>query len=249
MIKKIFLLLFIASLILCCKGKDMPKEPLAPQPEPVTSEPQEISIPAETEPVEEEEVAVSEKTVPNRAPYVVSIDVAPLYPKTGDTIKVTVVTNDLDKDEVTLEYLWFKNDEPLFETSDALTLNKEDFKRGDKITLQVIPDDGKEKGGPGFMTATIGNSPPEIISSPSTDGKIADRKFTYQLRAMDQEEDTLTYTLKTAPSGMTIDSETGFIEWNIPPGFKEKAPVTIVVKDDQGGEAFQTFTFEIAAGT
>ena len=58
------------------------------------------------------------------------LTVVPLYPKIGDTIKVTAKATDPDGDEIKLMYQWFKNDEPLSETSDALVLTKENFKKG-----------------------------------------------------------------------------------------------------------------------
>ncbi|PJA80422.1 MAG: hypothetical protein CO148_03415, partial [Nitrospirae bacterium CG_4_9_14_3_um_filter_41_27] len=57
--------------------------------------------------------------------------------------------------------------------------------------------------------------------------------------------DTLTYSLKSAPSGMTIDSSKGMIKWNVPPEFKGKAPITISVTDGHGGESLQNLTLEI----
>ena len=38
------------------------------------------------------------------------------------------------------------------------------------------------------------------------------QKFTYQVKATDPENDTLFYSLKTAPSGMTIEKTTGLIK-------------------------------------
>ena len=143
---------------------------------------------------------------PNQPPRVDYIDVVPLYPKIGDTIKITAKATDPDGDEIKLIYQWFKNEEPLSETSDALVLTKENFKRGDNISLNVIPDDGKTKGSSGLMKVTIGNSFPEITSSPSY-GRLENQKFTYQVKAIDPDNDILTYSLKTAPSGMTIEKQ------------------------------------------
>ncbi|MBI4685726.1 MAG: hypothetical protein HY755_11060 [Nitrospirae bacterium] len=180
---------------------------------------------------------------PNQPPRVTSVDVVPLYPKVGDTLKITASATDPDSDEITLIYKWFKNDELLSENSDALHLTK-DFKRGDRITLNVIPDDGKTRGSQGLMKVTIGNSPPEITSSAS-ESRFGNQQFIYHLKAVDPENDPLTFSLKTAPQGMEIDPSTGMIQWRAPSGYKGKVQVTAHVSDGNGGEALQSFVFEI----
>ena len=227
----------VISILIClagCKGKEAPK-PAVTAPAPT----QEIKT-AVTE--ADKKTPPSTQVSPNQPPHVV-----PLYPKIGDTIKITVKATDPDGDEIKLIYQWFKNDEPLSETSDALVLAKDNFKRGDNISLNVIPDDGKVKGSSGLMKVTIGNSFPEITSSPS-ENKFDNRKFTYQVKATDPENDTLTYSLKTAPAGMTIEKTTGLIKWDVPTDFKGKAEIAVIVSDNHGGEALQSFVFELTTG-
>jgi len=232
---KLLIIVFIAVLIAGCKGKEAPKPAIAPPSQEVKTTPSDA----------EKKAAAPADVKPNQPPRVDYIDVTPLYPKIGDTLKITVKASDPDGDEIKLIFQWFKNNELLSETSDSLVLSKEDFKRGDNISLNVIPDDGKAKGSSGLMKVAIGNSFPEITSSPSY-VRLENRKFTYQVKAKDAENDTLTYSLKTAPSGMTIDKSTGLIQWIVPQGFKGKAEVVVVVSDGHGGEAVQGFAFELA---
>jgi hypothetical protein len=65
------------------------------------------------------------------------------------------------------------------------------------------------------------------------------------LKATDPDGDTLTYALKSAPAGMTINPSTGLIKWNVLPEFIGKAPITVSVKDGHGGEVMQSFTIDI----
>lgn len=232
--KKIFVIILIVIGLFGCKGKETAKEtpPVQPSAEAPDSE-------METK----KDFSSSVGTAPNQPPRVEYVDVVPLYPKIGDTIKVIVKATDPDGDEVNLIYMWFKNGEPLFETSDTLVLSKDSFKRGDLITMNVIPDDGKAKGVQGMMKAIIGNASPQIVST-AREGRFEDRKFTYQIRATDPEGDPLKYSLKQAPEGMTINADTGLIQWDVPADFKDKAQVTVLVTDDKEGEAVESFIFE-----
>jgi len=56
------------------------------------------------------------------------------------------------------------------------------------------------------------NHAPVITSTPIT-SVLVDELYTYDVKATDSDNDILTYSLKTNPSGMTIDSVTGEISW------------------------------------
>ncbi len=188
----------------------------------------------------------AETTKENHPPQVTGVDVTPLYPKPGDTLKVMVTTSDADGDEVRLSYQWSKNDAPLSETSSQLSL-EDGFVRGDRIALNVTPDDGTAQGNPGRMTVTVGNTPPEITSS-ANDGRVVNGTYTYQITATDKDNDPLTYSLKSGPAGMTVNASTGLVQWNIPTDFKGSTMIVVSAADGHGGEAVQNFTFEMATG-
>lgn len=65
--------------------------------------------------------------------------------------------------------------------------------------------------------------------------------FTYQIVATDPDNDTLSYSLTTQPTGMTIDGSTGIISW-IPQlnqtGYNN---VTVAVNDGRGATIFVAF--------
>ncbi|PIV20707.1 MAG: hypothetical protein COS40_11200, partial [Deltaproteobacteria bacterium CG03_land_8_20_14_0_80_45_14] len=130
---------------------------------------------------------------------VFSVKLTPSSPIVGGTIKAEVLT----RDNASVIYQWSKNERLLPETSD--TLSTAEFKRGDKISLTVTPFDTKQKGKQVTVFTYIFNSPPQIKSS-IKDSEFGNRNFTYHVKATDPDGDTLTYSLKSAPSGMTIDS-------------------------------------------
>lgn len=147
--------------------------------------------------------------------------------------------SDIDGDEVTITYEWAKNGESAGNDKKIET----SLKRGDKFSVKITPFDGESYGRPIVLHREIRNMHPTIIEDKKFvfDGKV----WSYQVKATDPDGDPLTYSLKTALSGMTIEPSTGFIKWNVPPEFKGKAPVTVSVKDGHGGEAVQSFTLEI----
>ena len=64
----------------------------------------------------------------------------------------------------------------------------------------------------GCMLPIFGNEPPEITSSPSLTVKAGDT-YSYQVVATDDNNADLTYSLLTAPDGMSINTSTGLITW------------------------------------
>jgi len=82
-----------------------------------------------------------------------------------------------------------------------------------------------------YVNGTHINHAPEITSDPDVTA-IAGAKYEYQVEANDVDNDALTYSLSEKPSGMTIDSATGLIEWH-PSETKagERVKVTVVVSD------------------
>jgi hypothetical protein len=68
--------------------------------------------------------------------------------------------------------------------------------------------------------------------------------YAYLVRATDPDGDPLTYSLVTAPAGMSIDA-TGLVRWS--PAATGSYPVTIRVDDGRGGSAEQSYSVVVAA--
>ena len=174
-------------------------------------------------------------------PEITRVKILPEIFKPGDTLSVDVSANDMDGDELTIIYEWTKNGEPAGNSKQL----EAPLKRGDKIAVRITPFDGEVNGPAVILNREIKNMPPMIIEDKKFqfDGKV----YTYQIKATDPDGDALTYSLKVAPAGMTINSSTGLIQWNIPEDFNKKTPITISVTDGNGGEATQSFTLDIIA--
>lgn len=93
------------------------------------------------------------------------------------------------------------------------------------------------------ITQTPGdNLPPRITSSPITQAK-ENKPYTYQVTAQDPENDQLTYSLEQSPQGMTIDSQTGLIQYT--PDKTGKYKVEIKVSDGQN-QVFQRYNLYVS---
>jgi hypothetical protein len=155
-----------------------------------------------------------------------------------DIIKVVAGGTDKDNDAVTFEYEWFRNGEP---AGNGDTLSE--FKRGDKIVAKVTPFDGKDYGTPKSLSLEINNSTPKITGYKEV--KFDGNNYTGQIIASDPDGDTLAYSLKSAPSGMTIDLSKGLIKWNVPPSFKGEASFVVSVSDGHGGEVSKDLVIKV----
>jgi len=188
--------------------------------------------------IQGKEVLSNTIQIKNSPPVISKVKILPEVFKPGDTLSVEVSGSDIDGDEVTISYEWTKNGELAGNGKRIEVL----LKRGDKVDVKITPFDGEVYGHPVILHREIVNLPPMIIEDKkyNFDGKI----YTYQIKATDPDGDPLTYSLKTAPPGMTIDTS-GLIKWNVPPEFTGKTPITVSVTDGHGGESLQSLTLDI----
>ncbi|RKY88165.1 hypothetical protein DRQ09_03310 [candidate division KSB1 bacterium] len=83
------------------------------------------------------------------------------------------------------------------------------------------------------------NHPPRITSSPVKKA-YQDSLYIYQVTAEDSDGDSLIFSLRIAPEGMTIDSLTGLIKWKPPANIHKLQWVVIQVTDGIDSDV-QTF--------
>ncbi len=89
------------------------------------------------------------------------------------------------------------------------------------------------------------NGPPAIVSTPPTAGTENDL-YTYDVEAIDPDDDPLAFSLDAGPAGMTIDPVSGLIEWT--PDTSQVGPntVSVRVQDPDGASDSQGFTVDVA---
>jgi fibro-slime domain-containing protein/RHS repeat-associated protein len=112
------------------------------------------------------------------------------------------------------------------------------------ITLRALDSSG------GFATQTFEvnvrgiNTPPAITSIPKTQAAV-DTAYTYTPIVTDIDSDPISFSLLGAPDGMTINADTGLIEWTPNSSQLGIQTVDILASDGQGGVATQTFSISV----
>ena len=175
----------------------------------------------------------------NSPPEITKVKILPDVFNPGAMLSVEVEGKDIDGDDVTFTYEWTRNGEPAGNSQQI----EGQIKKGDKITVTIVPSDGETTGRPIIVRREIKDMPPTIIDNKAFkfDGKV----YTYQVMANDPDGDSLTYSLQSAPKGMTINPSTGLVYWNVPPGFTGTAPFQVSVSDGQGGVTKKSFSLTI----
>lgn len=181
-------------------------------------------------------------TIQNSPPEVISVPFSPQYVYRGVDLTVTPKGFDADGDGVTFHYQWIINGVKF--TDDAPVLKGDQFKKGDNVSVNVIPYDGTYEGNV-FLTrpVVIPNSPPAFTSTPVKEFK--GNAYVYAAHAEDPDGDILAYSL-VGPKGMTIDAGTGMIAWQITMDAAGTHSIEITAQDPDGLRAFQKYTLTIS---
>jgi len=110
---------------------------------------------------EKKDGSVKDKT--NTAPFIKSIVLTPDNPTQGSRITMRIDAGDKEGDKIDYHVIWYLNDEKIGE---GFEFYLDEAKRGDQIYADITPSDGKLDGETiRTTTATIGNTPPKIMSS------------------------------------------------------------------------------------
>jgi YD repeat-containing protein len=122
---------------------------------------------------------------------------------------------------------------------------------GASITGRTItindPDRLRIEFTPGVYALPYPNQAPVVTSAPVT-GAIADRPYTYQVRANDPDGAVLSYLLYKGPEGMTVNPSTGLLSWQPTANSPSTTEVILRVYDTRGGYTTQSFTLQVAGG-
>lgn len=89
-----------------------------------------------------------------------------------------------------------------------------------------------------------GNAP--VITSTAVASATQGAPYSYQIMAADVDGDALTYSLTSAPTGMSVNAASGLVSWTPAAGQTGSQAVTAKVADVTGLSASQSFTIAVA---
>jgi len=183
-------------------------------------------------------------SVANTGPIIVHLSVGYDLDARASRIIASAEVIDPDQDPVTVTYRWIQNDKVLKEGEDN-AVDVVGLTSQDPVQVEVIASDGLHQDA---TTAKgqflIANALPTIVSQPPAAPTAG--QYAYHVQATDPDGDALTYALESAPPGMTINAQTGQINWVPSPDTKGSYVVRIVAKDTKGGFASQEFELALS---
>ena len=184
----------------------------------------------------------------NRPPIINS---TPVYAATSDRpYQYAVTATDPDGDTVNFSLTLAPAGMDIEPTSGLITWTPGTAQEGDHTITVVATDTEGARGTQSFTMTVAPNQAPTITSTP-VETVPAGGIYAYDVWATDPEKDPLTFTLDTAPAGMTVDSF-GRIRWQATVADLAGSPHTVqVTVTDAFGAASdpQTFTVDVLADT
>lgn len=175
-----------------------------------------------------ERIATNRIIVRNSPPAVTRAVIMPDNPSALSRVSVHVTAEDDDSDIIFFRYAWIVNGKRAGEGPEL----HEPLKRGDRITVEVYPADGKDSGLPVTLKTVAVNAPPVVKDGVDEfDGAV----YRYRMNAVDPDGDTLAYSLGRGPSGMKLDAVTGVAAWEFGDAAGEY-PLEAAVTDGHGGK-------------
>jgi len=156
-----------------------------------------------------------------------------------DRLKVVAEGNTIGNVPVSFRYEWTKNGQPIEGGGDSIS----GFKRGDRVIIKITPYLGEMIGLPRMLSTEIKNSTPKVTEDKQVafEGNI----MKYQVKATDPDGDMLTYALEKPPEGMTIDGNTGLVQWPVKDDFSGKVDFSVKISDGNGGEIIYTLSTNV----
>ena len=95
------------------------------------------------------------------------------------------------------------------------------------------------------VTEQAVNHPPVITSTPVLSATVGQVYYAYNVQGSDPDNDPLSWSLTTAPAGMSINGVTGTIRWTPLATQVGSQAVTVRLVDNFGGVATQSFTVTV----
>jgi hypothetical protein len=161
----------------------------------------------------------------------------------GEIWRAAVRAEDSDGDRLEIEYRWLVNGRESEIEGEFYPAS--DLEPGDHLEVRARVYDGKA-----WSTSVrsgeieIGHSLPIIVSVPPRPDR--NGYFRYRVEVKDSRPDPkLHFALRASPRGMRIDESTGEVTWRPDSDQAGRHAVEVVVRDESGGEATQSFSLAL----
>lgn len=166
----------------------------------------------------------------------------------GDTVTLDGGAS-TDPDLDTLTYRWAITFAPadsngVLTHADSVTANFTPDMIGIYLAQLMVNDGQRDSEVDTVLITVAANDPPSFVSVPPVTIELGNA-FTYDADAIDPQSDAIIYSLDQAPTGMSIDSVTGVVDWL--PDVAGDVAVTIRATDARGAFAVQSFAVSVTA--
>jgi len=181
---------------------------------------------------------------PNAPPVIIVNPTPPFTIAENQTLVFTVTTSDPEGDQVTLSLSNVPQGAG-FNAQGVFTWTPTAAQSGThQVTITAVDAVGSVATQTVTITVVDVLSAPVITSTPVLTAAV-NTLYTYDVNAFDSEGKTITYSLALGPTGMTIDSATGLIQWT--PTAAQAGPNNVDVRAaTAGGSTAQQFTINVA---
>ncbi|RKX70756.1 hypothetical protein DRP53_03850 [candidate division WOR-3 bacterium] len=189
-------------------------------------------------------ITCGEKKGGNHPPRIDMVRINPEVIHTLDRVILNPVVSDPDGDEVTISYQWRLNGSPIL-TAKSSTLSVE-LRKGDRIEVELTPDDGKTKGkiyrvGP----LIVKNSPPQIIEyTLSPINLTSDTTLALSVKTEDIDGDRVEVTVDWELNGNIVDDLKNHYQIS-PPNFRRGDKIVCILTATDGEDFHRVRSTEI----
>jgi hypothetical protein len=183
--------------------------------------------------------------VANRPPRVDRLTIEPATRLTaGMTLVIRPEGSDDDDDDLSFQYAWTLNGEPM--EHDGPELDTQSLTLDDVVNVAVRAHDGHDVSEPlAAPEFQIVNRPPRVVST--SDRSLPGGGFHYRVEAEDPDGDRqLRFELENPPAGMKIGAVSGEIDWLPTDDQAGLYTVRVIVNDLKGGRVAHAFDLNVA---
>ena len=174
---------------------------------------------------------------------VIDVTIIPRSATVSDTLKADVRLQ--EEEGITLKYQWMKDGVEIPKANEV-SLPGSLLKKKRWIAVKVTPYRGDSALAPVRSSPVwVFNSPPQITEEKKTLEIRQDSPLILQVKAIDADNDPVTFSLDTSIKSMTINPMTGIITWPSQQKKSGRYQVKVTAADNDGGKSSQMLTIEI----